>query len=95
MRIKNVGVVGAGTMGNGIAQAFAVAGFPVVLNDLAPEALAFLAPLLDGRARRAGSLEATGGDDRAGTWIDDASRSGLFEVVDPTDWGVVVDEEHR
>jgi 3-hydroxybutyryl-CoA dehydrogenase len=39
MKIENVGVIGAGTMGNGIAQAFAVAGFPVVLNDLAPEAL--------------------------------------------------------
>jgi 3-hydroxybutyryl-CoA dehydrogenase len=34
-----IGVVGAGTMGSGIAQAFAVAGFPVRLFDSAPEAI--------------------------------------------------------
>lgn len=38
-QIKTIGVIGAGTMGNGIAQAFAVAGFPVILQDLSPEAL--------------------------------------------------------
>src|SRR5581483_438173 len=43
MAIKTVGVVGAGTMGNGIAQAFARAGFTVQLVDVAQ-------PLLD-RAR--------------------------------------------
>ena len=32
--IQRVGVIGAGTMGNGIAQTFAVAGFPVVMRDL-------------------------------------------------------------
>jgi 3-hydroxybutyryl-CoA dehydrogenase len=31
---KSVGVVGAGTMGNGIAQAFAVAGFAVTMSDI-------------------------------------------------------------
>jgi 3-hydroxybutyryl-CoA dehydrogenase len=45
MDIKTVGVVGAGTMGGGIAQAFAQAGFEVWLVDVAD-------PLLD-RARRA------------------------------------------
>ena len=34
MDIKTVGVIGAGTMGNGIAQAFAVAGFPVTMTDI-------------------------------------------------------------
>jgi 3-hydroxybutyryl-CoA dehydrogenase len=42
--ITTIGVVGAGTMGSGIAQAFAQAGFPVRLVDVAD-------PLLD-RARR-------------------------------------------
>lgn len=32
-----IGVVGAGTMGNGIAQIFAMAGHPVVMRDLKPE----------------------------------------------------------
>ncbi|MCA8977827.1 MAG: 3-hydroxybutyryl-CoA dehydrogenase [Planctomycetes bacterium] len=34
MQIRSIGVVGAGTMGNGIAQAFAVAGHSVTLTDV-------------------------------------------------------------
>jgi 3-hydroxybutyryl-CoA dehydrogenase len=45
MHIKTIGVVGAGTMGSGIAQTFAQAGFSVRLVDVAE-------PLLE-RARRA------------------------------------------
>jgi 3-hydroxybutyryl-CoA dehydrogenase len=37
--IKRIGVVGAGTMGNGIAQVFAQSGFEVRLVDSAPGAL--------------------------------------------------------
>jgi 3-hydroxybutyryl-CoA dehydrogenase len=37
--IKTVGVIGAGTMGNGIAQVFAQSGFHVVLQDVAQPAL--------------------------------------------------------
>ena len=44
MNIKHVGVIGAGTMGNGIAQVFAQAGFSVQLVDVAT-------PMLD-RAKR-------------------------------------------
>ena len=40
MEIKKVGVVGAGTMGNGIAQAFSVAGFPVLMSDISAAAAA-------------------------------------------------------
>ena len=47
LTIKTVGVIGAGTMGNGIAQVFAQAGFAVRLVDVAQ-------PMLD-RAR--GSIE--------------------------------------
>ncbi|TVO69360.1 3-hydroxybutyryl-CoA dehydrogenase [Denitromonas ohlonensis] len=39
MDIKRIGVVGSGTMGNGIAQAFAVAGVSVVMTDIAQAAL--------------------------------------------------------
>jgi 3-hydroxybutyryl-CoA dehydrogenase len=34
MDIRTIGVIGAGTMGNGIAQAFAVAGLPVTMTDI-------------------------------------------------------------
>lgn len=39
MDIRRIGVVGAGTMGNGIAQVFAQSGFDVRLCDAAPAAL--------------------------------------------------------
>ena len=34
MKIKSVGIIGAGTMGNGIAQVCAVAGLDVVMIDI-------------------------------------------------------------
>src|SRR5262245_10857376 len=37
--IKTVGVIGAGTMGNGIAQVFAQSGYEVRLHDAAPAAI--------------------------------------------------------
>ncbi|MSQ54528.1 MAG: 3-hydroxybutyryl-CoA dehydrogenase [Betaproteobacteria bacterium] len=35
MELKKIGVVGAGTMGNGISQALSIAGFEVVMTDVA------------------------------------------------------------
>lgn len=37
--IKTVGIIGAGTMGNGIAQAFSAKGFDVIMQDIAEPAL--------------------------------------------------------
>lgn len=39
MNLQNIGVIGAGTMGNGIAQVCALAGFNVTLIDIADSAL--------------------------------------------------------
>ncbi len=39
MNIKTVGVVGAGTMGNGIVQVCAVAGLTVIMQDIAEDAV--------------------------------------------------------
>lgn len=39
MEIKNVGIVGAGQMGNGIAQVAAATGFSVTMQDISNEAL--------------------------------------------------------
>jgi 3-hydroxybutyryl-CoA dehydrogenase len=49
--LKKIGVIGAGTMGNGIAQACAVAGLDVVMVDVADDAIA------RGIATVAGSLD--------------------------------------
>lgn len=67
---KLVGVVGAGTIGRGVAQAFAEAGYPVRLADIAVEALAQaraeiaesvrMAPLLRPRSRGLDPAEVTG-----------------------------------
>jgi 3-hydroxybutyryl-CoA dehydrogenase len=51
MELSKIGVIGAGTMGNGIAQALAVAGLDVVMTDVAT------AQLERGSAAIAGSLE--------------------------------------
>ncbi len=51
MSINTVGIVGAGTMGNGIAQACAVKGLNVVMVDISDAAVA------KGLATVAGSLE--------------------------------------
>jgi 3-hydroxybutyryl-CoA dehydrogenase len=40
LEIKKVGVVGAGTMGSGIAQVFAASGYSVVMQDIAEEYVA-------------------------------------------------------
>jgi 3-hydroxybutyryl-CoA dehydrogenase len=63
MEIRKWGVVGAGTMGNGIAQVAAAAGFDTVLVDIAPAALdkglAAIARSLD-RLVAKGKLDADG-----------------------------------
>lgn len=59
--IQTVGVIGAGTMGNGIAQAFASAGRTVVLQDIQAPALARALTTIEGsldRLIKKGSLTA-------------------------------------
>lgn len=47
MEIRSVGVVGAGQMGNGIAHVFALAGYDVLMTDVAQEALDKALALID------------------------------------------------
>src|SRR5258708_31792712 len=62
MAIERVGVIGAGTMGNGIAHVFARSGYEVVLCDLEQQfldrALAVIAKNLDREVAKAKIIEA-------------------------------------
>ena len=52
MDIRTIGVIGAGTMGNGIAQVCAMAGYPVVITDIAQAALERALKTVDGSLER-------------------------------------------
>ncbi len=47
MGIQNIGIVGAGQMGSGIAHVFALAGFDVLLMDVAEDSLTAALALID------------------------------------------------
>ncbi len=47
MKIKKIGVAGAGTMGTGIAQTAAASGFDVILNDIKEDLLQFSLKRID------------------------------------------------
>ena len=77
MQIERVGVIGAGTMGNGIAQACAVAGVPVVMVDVAQAAVD------RGLARIHGSLERLQKKDKISA---DTRSAALARVRGSTDY---------
>jgi 3-hydroxybutyryl-CoA dehydrogenase len=63
MQIRKVGVIGAGQMGNGIAQVCALAGYNVGLNDIARDRIeAGLATINGNLARRVNSGKLTEAD---------------------------------
>jgi 3-hydroxybutyryl-CoA dehydrogenase len=74
--IGSVGVIGAGTMGNGIAQACAVAGIDVVMIDVAE------APLAKGTAAVAGSLERLVKKDKLSVAERDAALARIGTATD-------------
>ena len=78
--IRTVGVVGAGTMGNGIAQACAVAGIDVVMIDVADAALQ------KGVATIGGSLERLVKKDKLTA---DARTQALARVKTGTDYALL------
>jgi 3-hydroxybutyryl-CoA dehydrogenase len=75
--IESVGVIGAGTMGNGIAQACAVAGIDVVMIDVAQDAVD------RGRASIEGSLGRLQKKDKITA---EAAKSAMARVRGATDY---------
>jgi 3-hydroxybutyryl-CoA dehydrogenase len=64
--IRNIGVIGAGQMGNGIAHVCALAGFSVLLNDLSPDRIkAGMATINGNMARQVGKHAITEDDRKA------------------------------
>jgi 3-hydroxybutyryl-CoA dehydrogenase len=82
MQIERVGVIGAGTMGNGIAQACAVAGIDVVMVDVAQQAVD------RGVATIASSLERLQKKDKITA---DARTAALARVRGSTDYAGLAD----
>ncbi len=82
MNIKTVGVVGAGTMGNGIAQVCAAAGLKVTLQDIGDEqlerGLATISTSLDRLIKK----EKIGEDDKQATLANIATATTLDALAD-------------
>ena len=92
--IKTVGVIGAGTMGNGIAQVFAQAGFTVRLHDAAPAALDRARSTIEkslGRFVEKGKMAAADRDAALGRLQPAVSLDALADV----DYAVEAVAEHR
>jgi 3-hydroxybutyryl-CoA dehydrogenase len=62
--IKTVGVIGAGQMGNGIAHVCALAGYEVMLNDVAPERIKSGIATVNGNMARQVAKKVISEDDR-------------------------------
>jgi 3-hydroxybutyryl-CoA dehydrogenase len=67
MDIQKIGIVGAGTMGNGIAQACAAVGIPVTLTDIAQAPLDKAMKAIDGSLDRLLKKEKITAVDKAAT----------------------------
>ena len=80
MDIQRVGVIGAGTMGNGIAQACAVAGIDVVMVDVGQAQIDRGLATIDGSLERLQKKDKITGDARA---------SALRRVQGSTDYGAL------
>ena len=65
MAIESIGVVGAGTMGNGIAQAFAVAGHAVTMTDIGQPQVDRGLKAIDGSLERLVKKEKMSAGDKA------------------------------
>ena len=81
MNISSVGVVGAGTMGNGIAQAFAVAGIPVTMTDIGQAQLDRGLKTIDASLERLVKKDRMSAADKAATMGRVETSTGLGAVA--------------
>ena len=96
MNIKNIGVVGAGTMGNGIAQVFAASGFSVTLVDVSQQAVDRGMAAISGSLDRMVKKEVISGQDKAdalsriatATSLDSLSAAQFVVEAVPEDFNI-------
>jgi len=88
MQIKSVGVIGAGTMGNGIAQVFAASGYQVILQDIADAPLQRGMATIDKNLDRQLSKDKISAADKATTL---ANIQGVTELEALADVDLVVE----
>ena len=80
MEIRKIGIIGAGTMGNGIAQAFAVCGYDVTMTDISDTAVQRGLKTIDGGLERLVKKEKLTAEAKAAT---------LTHIKTATDMGAV------
>ncbi len=78
--IKTVGVIGAGQMGSGIAHVCALAGYDVLLNDLAPDRIKESLTLIDHNMSRQVARGIIGEDERVGALARIRGAESLEEI---------------
>jgi len=84
LNIQKIGVIGGGTMGSGIAQVFAMAGYPVLVQDLAEAALDRARKTIEGslaRLVKKGSLT----DAKASKALALIATTTAFDLMDDRD----------
>jgi len=64
VKIQSVGIIGAGQMGSGIAHVCALAGYPVLLNDVAPDRIKASLATINGNMAKQVAKKAISEDDR-------------------------------
>jgi 3-hydroxybutyryl-CoA dehydrogenase len=82
--IKSIGVIGAGTMGNGIAQTFAIAGYPVILQDLSNDALTRARATMENSVAR---------QVKKGTLAEADATAALDRITSTTDVAAMADRD--
>jgi len=79
--INRVTVVGAGTMGHGIAQTFAQAGYDVIINDIDEEILSTALDNIEGSLRKLDVEDSDAILDRIGTTTDNEAAFSDVDLV--------------
>src|SRR5215831_1450688 len=82
INIRKVGVIGAGQMGNGIAQVVAQSGFDVLLNDVSSDRIKSALATINGNLSRAVSKKALAEKDRDQTLARIKPADKLEELAD-------------